>query len=181
MFFCYSTIYPSPTFAWSQASLVKCWICKLNNFALVGKILKESGAKVVNSKDPCELPKACKNTTEISGFHSAHKRDGLALTRFLYWLSKEAPKGKLTEITAAAKLESLRKKDKYYRGPSFPTISGSGENGAIIHYRATNTSDKKLKLNSLYFNFSPNSLFPYTAKFIDTFGPPAPPSKKYVE
>ena len=117
---------------------------------LVGTILKKAGAKVVNSKDPCELPKACKNTTEISGFHSAHKRDGLALTRFLYWLSKEAPKGKLTEITAAAKLESLRRKGKYYRGPSFPTISGSGENGAIIHYRATKNSDKELKLNSLY-------------------------------
>ena len=117
---------------------------------LVRTILENAGAKIVTSKDPCELPKACKNTTEINGFHSAHKRDGLALTRFLYWLSREAPKGKITEITAAAKLESLRKNGKYYKGPSFPTISGSGANGAIIHYRATKASDKKLQLNSLY-------------------------------
>ena len=68
----------------------------------------------------------------------------------MFWLSKEAPKGKITEITAAAKLESLRKNGKYYKGLSFPTISGSGANGAIIHYRATKASDKKLQLNSLY-------------------------------
>lgn len=99
--------------------------------------LEAAGLTVVSIEDPCSLPKACKNETEINGIRAAHVRDGAALTQFLAWLDQEAPSGTLTEMSAADQLERFRRRDNMLQGLSFPTISGAGGNGAIVHYRAT--------------------------------------------
>ena len=100
--------------------------------------------------DPCQLPKARKNKTELAGTRAAHHRDGAALTRFLAWLAREAPSGRVGEIEAADMLESFRATDPLFRGLSFPTISGAGSNGAIVHYRASVKSEQRLRPGSLY-------------------------------
>ncbi len=96
------------------------------------------------------LPKACKNTAEIAGTRAAHRRDGAALTRFLAWLARETPKGGLTEIAASDRLEAFRREGDHFRDLSFPTISGAGSNGAIVHYRAMPESEKRLEPGNLY-------------------------------
>ena len=112
--------------------------------------LAKAGARVVHGADPCQLPKARKNAVELEGIRAAHRRDGAALTRFLAWLAREATGGRLTEMAAARRLEALRAADPLFRGLSFPTISGAGPNGAIVHYRVTEASDHRLGPGSLY-------------------------------
>ncbi len=112
--------------------------------------LQSAGAAVIDRPDPCQHPKACKNATEIAGTRAAHVRDGAALTRFLAWLAVTAPKGALSEIAAAERLDAFRAEDTLYRGPSFPTIAGSGPNGAIVHYRADAASDRRLGRGELF-------------------------------
>ncbi len=112
--------------------------------------LEAAGAKIHRAADPCLLPKACKNPVECDGTRAAHRRDGAALTRFLAWLAREAPRGGLSEIAASDRLEALRRENEYFRDLSFPTISGAGSNGAIVHYRATPESEKRLEPGSLY-------------------------------
>lgn len=112
--------------------------------------LNQSGAKVKRGTDPCELPKACKNDAEVAGTKAAHKRDGVALTRFLAWLSSEAPKGKLDEITACKKLEAFRAETGELKDVSFDTISGAGANGAIVHYRVTDGTNQPLQKGELF-------------------------------
>ena len=112
--------------------------------------LKAGGATVVNAADPCALPKACKNEVEIEGTRRAHTRDGAAVTRFLAWLSERAPKGGLTEIAAAEKLREIRFEDDLIRDLSFRTISGSGPNGAIVHYSVSKETDRELGTGELY-------------------------------
>src|SRR6185369_9757627 len=112
--------------------------------------LQESGARVLRDMDPTALPKACKNAVEIAGTQKAHRRDGVALTRFLAWLAREAPSGKLHEIEASDRLEQIRRENNLCRDLSFDTISGAGPNGAIVHYRATERSNAKLTPGSLY-------------------------------
>ena len=94
--------------------------------------------------------KAVKNHAEIAGTRAAHLRDGAAVTRFLAWLDREAPKGALSEIDAVAALESFRRDTGLLKDVSFPTISGAGPNGAIVHYRVTRESNRKLGLNELF-------------------------------
>ena len=112
--------------------------------------LESAGVEVTQIEDPCALSKACKNETEVAGIRAAHVRDGAALTNFLAWLDHEAPNGKLTEVTAAEKLEQFRRESDLYRGPSFTTISGAGANGAIIHYHATEQTDTPIVGDMLY-------------------------------
>ncbi len=112
--------------------------------------LAAAGAGIHRAADPCLLPKACKNPVEIAGTRAAHRRDGAALTRFLAWLAGEAPPGGLAEIAASDRLEALRREGEYFRDLSFPTISGAGANGAIVHYRALPESEKRLEAGSLY-------------------------------
>lgn len=112
--------------------------------------LAASGAQIHRAADPCMLPKACKNAVELDGTREAHRRDGAAVTRFLAWLAREAPKGGLREIAASDRLEAFRKEGEYFRDLSFPTISGAGSNGAIVHYRASPESEKTLEPGSLY-------------------------------
>ncbi len=114
------------------------------------EILRSNGANVIVGKDPVALPKAIKNKVEISGARAAHKRDAKAVVRFLHWLSTEGQSGEVTEIEASDRLESFRRGLDLFKDLSFPTISGAGENGAIIHYRASEAKEFKLQRNSLY-------------------------------
>ena len=112
--------------------------------------LEAAGARLHRAADPCLLPKACKNEIELDGTRAAHRRDGAALTRFLAWLAHEAPTGGLTEIAASDRLEMIRRGGEHFRDLSFPTISGAGSNGAIVHYRATPETEKRLEPGTLY-------------------------------
>ena len=97
--------------------------------------LINSKFKIVSREDPSYLLKAIKNKVEINNMINAHILDGVALTKFIYWI-KEINKNKITEVEAAKKLERFRKMNKSFLYPSFDTIAGSGKNGAIVHYRA---------------------------------------------
>ncbi|HIJ64038.1 MAG TPA: aminopeptidase P family protein [Rhodospirillaceae bacterium] len=112
--------------------------------------LTAAKAAVDRGADPCGLPKACKNDVELDGARRAHRRDGVALVRFLAWLAAHAGSGRIGEIAAADRLDRFRGDGELYRGPSFPTISGAGPNGAIVHYRANPASDRKLRPGQLY-------------------------------
>ena len=112
--------------------------------------LGKTGAQIHRAADPCMLPKACKNAVELDGTREAHRRDGAAVTRFLAWLAREASKGALMEIAASDRLEAFRKEGQYFRDLSFPTISGAGSNGAIVHYRASPETEKRLEPGTLY-------------------------------
>jgi Xaa-Pro aminopeptidase len=112
--------------------------------------LEGAGAKIVRMADPCTLPRACKNAVEIEGARRAHARDGAALTRFLHWLATDAQSGAVDEITAVQKLEEFRRATGKLTDVSFDSISGAGPNGAIVHYRVTKKTNRKLKRGSLF-------------------------------
>lgn len=104
----------------------------------------------VKGADPCILPKAIKNPAEISGARAAHIRDGAAVVRYLAWLDSAAARGTLDEISAVKKLEEFRRATNMLREISFPTISGSGPHGAIVHYRVSEASNRILKPGELF-------------------------------
>lgn len=112
--------------------------------------LAAAGAVTVRASDPCQLPKACKNDVELENCRLAHRRDGAALVRFLAWLDAEAPSGRLTEIDAADRLAALRAEGEHFLDLSFPTISGAGANGAIVHYRVSPATNRRLAPDMLY-------------------------------
>src|SRR5438477_7052584 len=112
--------------------------------------LTQAGGRIHRAADPCLLPKACKNPVELDGTRTAHRRDGAAVTRFLAWLAREAPKGELKEIAASDRLEAFRREGDLFRDLSFPTISGAGPNGAIVHYRAMPETERRLEPGTLY-------------------------------
>ncbi len=105
--------------------------------------LRAAGATVVAGMDPCVLPKAKKNAVERQGSRNAHQRDAVAVCRFLHWLDSAA--GRESEMSAGAKLLALRGEVELFRGESFPAITGAGEDGAIIHYRATAETDRAIR------------------------------------
>jgi Xaa-Pro aminopeptidase len=118
--------------------------------AAIFAALEGAGASVVKKRDPSVLPRAIKNPVEIAGQRAAQARDGAAMALFLHWLSIEAPKGELDELTAEAKLEEFRRAGGELRDLSFSSISGAGGNGAIVHYRASEATNRKLEPGSLY-------------------------------
>lgn len=111
--------------------------------------LTNAGAKVDLGVDPCALAKACKNPVELQGIRNAHVRDGVALARFFNWFAQTAP-GQETEWTAAQKIDGLRAEGEHYRSLSFPTISGAGENGAIVHYKVEQATARSLGSDEMY-------------------------------
>ena len=111
-------------------------------------ILKQN--KILNINDPIYFLKAIKGKKEIENIKKAHIYDGVALTKYLFWLKKNFNKKKLTEISASQKLMQFRKKNKKFKFSSFPTISSAGPNGAIIHYKATKKTNRKLKKGDIY-------------------------------
>ena len=104
---------------------------------------------ILNKEDPIYLMKSIKNKTEIKNMIKCHILDGVALTKFLYWI-KVINKKKISEYDAQNKLEKFRKMNRNYLYPSFNTIAGSGRNGAIVHYRATKKRSKKIEKNDLF-------------------------------
>src|SRR5690348_751198 len=118
--------------------------------AAIFKALDKAGAKVVPMRDPTILAKALKNPAEISGQKAAQTRDGTAIARFLHWIDEAAPKGGVDELTASDKLESLRRESPELRDLSFDSISGAGPNGAIVHYKSSEKTNRKLENGTLY-------------------------------
>jgi Xaa-Pro aminopeptidase len=109
------------------------------------------GKSAVRGVDPCIAPKAIKNATEIKGARTAHVRDGAAVVRFLAWLDRAIATGEaVDEIEAVRALEQQRAGSQALREISFDTISGSGPNGAIVHYRVTEASNRRLKAGELF-------------------------------
>jgi Xaa-Pro aminopeptidase len=113
-------------------------------------VLQEAGATVIDGKDPCILPKAIKNAVELRGIRDAHIRDGAAVARLLCWLDEETPRRQVMETEVCEKLLQLRSAHPLFLEPSFATISGSGPNGAIVHYRVSQASNRALKSGELF-------------------------------
>ena len=118
--------------------------------AAIFEALDRAEAKVVSLRDPTVLPRAIKNEAEIAGHKAAQERDGAAIARFLKWVDEEAPTGTLDELAASDRLEALRRENEEFRDLSFDTISGAGPNGAIVHYRSSGKTNRKLEQRSLY-------------------------------
>jgi Xaa-Pro aminopeptidase len=118
--------------------------------AWIARRLRAAGAVPVPGEDPCRLPRACKNPVEQAGARAAHLRDAVAMTRFLAWFAEAAPGGGETEMSAAARLLALRAEGEAFAAESFPAISGAGEHGAIVHYRATPATDRPIRPGELY-------------------------------
>ena len=116
---------------------------------LYENIIKKDN-KILNYQDPVYLFKSIKGKQEIENVKRAHIHDGAALTKYLFWLKKNFSKKNITEISASKKLLKFRKKSKKFKFSSFPTISGSGPNGAIIHYKATKKTNRILKAGDIY-------------------------------
>jgi Xaa-Pro aminopeptidase len=118
--------------------------------AFVAQRLEAAGAEMIRDADPCQLPKARKNPVELDGTRSAHRRDGVALVRFLAWLDRASSAGVIGELAAVDALAAFRREGELFRDFSFDTISGAGPNGAIVHYRVTAESDRRLTPGELY-------------------------------
>jgi Xaa-Pro aminopeptidase len=114
------------------------------------KLVEGAGGKVLRAADPITAIKAIKNAAEIAGAHAAQARDGAAMARFLAWFDREAPNGKLTEIDAVEALETFRRETGVLKDVSFPSISGAGPNGAIVHYRVTRKTNRPIRTGELF-------------------------------
>ena len=118
-----------------------------------------SSNKLIDIEDPIYLLKSIKNKTEISNTKIAHLFDGIALTKFIFWLKNNYKKTKITEISAQNKLENYKKQNKDFLYPSFSTISGFAANGAIVHYRSSHKTNKTIKGNNLFLLDSGSQYF----------------------
>ncbi len=112
--------------------------------------LEQAGAEIVEARDPAVLPKAIKNPVEQQGHRDAQARDGAAVSRFLRWLEQNGPSGTVTEMSAADALQDFRQQSGDLRDLSFDTISGAGPNGAIMHYRVSEETNRTLEPGSVY-------------------------------
>ena len=110
----------------------------------LSRLIDAAGGTAMRGNDPVALLKAMKNPTEIEGARKAHRRDAVALARFLAWVDREAPLGGLTEIDVVEALETFRRDTGALKDVSFPTIAGTGPNGAIVHYRVTRKTNRRI-------------------------------------
>lgn len=118
------------------------------NYAIVNNL--DSSNRIIDRMNPTAAAKAVKNPTEIDNERLAHIKDGVAVTKFMYWLKKNVGKVPMTEISAADYLQSLRKQQEGYLEDSFSTISAYGENAAMCHYSATPESNRAIEPKGLY-------------------------------
>ena len=132
----------------THGNRVLCDPAKTNSWIFTTLI--QSGADLFHKDDPCVLPKACKNSVEIAGAYAAHQRDGVAMCQFLAWLAGAGSKGQVTELEAVDYLDACRRKQAMWEDCSFPTISGAGSNGAIVHYHSTRETNRRLEPGTLY-------------------------------
>lgn len=116
----------------------------------LANLIDAAGGTVSKGADPIALLKARKNAAEIAGMRAAHLRDGVALVRFLAWFDAHAAEGRLTEIDAVEALETFRRASGNLSDISFPTIAGAGENGAIVHYRVSRSTNRPIKPGELF-------------------------------
>ena len=126
-----------------------CFIIDDKTCSIYFEDIIKSKFKIVKKEDPSYLLKAVKNKTEIKNMINTHILDGVALTKFIYWI-KNINKKQINEVQAQKKLESFRKLNKNYLYPSFDTIAGSGKNGAIVHYHAKKESCKIIKKKDIF-------------------------------
>ena len=147
--------------------------------AAIFTVLETAGAEVVRATDPVVLPKAIKNVAEQAGHRAAQARDGAAMARFLHWLSVEGPQGGVDEIAAAERLHAFRRDTGDLRDLSFDTISGAGPNGAIVHYRVSEETNRRLEPGSVYLVDSGGQYPDGTTDITRTvwIGPGAPPAE----
>tara|TARA_B100000686_G_scaffold116998_1_gene124221 strand:- start:454 stop:2154 length:1701 start_codon:yes stop_codon:yes gene_type:complete len=117
--------------------------------SIINENIIKSKFLIINKNDPCYKLKSIKNFSEIKHMINAHIEDGLALTKFIFWM-KNINKKKITEIDSQKKLEKFRKLNKNYLFPSFNTIAGAGSNAALPHYQATKKSNKIIKKNDIF-------------------------------
>ena len=125
------------------------FIIDRNSCSVLNEKIIRSKFKILNKNDPCYQLKAIKNSSEIKNMVNAHIKDGLALTKFIFWI-KNLKNKKITEIDAQNKLEKFRKQNKSYLFPSFNTIAGTGANGAIVHYKSSRNTNKIINKNDLF-------------------------------
>jgi Xaa-Pro aminopeptidase len=118
--------------------------------AAIFDALEAGGARILEARDPTVLPRAIKNPVEIAGTTAAHVRDGAALTRFLAWFDREAPKGGLDELSAAERLRQFRAETNSLEDLSFDTISAAGPNAALPHYRVSEETNLPITRDSIY-------------------------------
>jgi len=118
--------------------------------AAIFEALEKAGATIVSLRDPTVLPRAIKNEAELAGHRTAQGRDAVAMTRFLKWVEEQAPSGELDELTASDRLEAFRREYPELKDLSFDSISGAGPNGAIVHYKSSEKTNRKLESGSLY-------------------------------
>jgi Xaa-Pro aminopeptidase len=116
----------------------------------IARLIADNGGAVMRGGDPIVPMKAVKNATEIEGARASQLRDGIAVTRFLAWFDRAVIRGELTEIEAVEALESFRRETGSLKDISFPTIAGAGPNGAIVHYRVTRGSNRRIAMNDLF-------------------------------
>lgn len=146
--------------------------------AAIFTALQGAGAEAIRLTDPVVLPKAVKNAAEQAGHRAAQARDGAAMARFLRWLSVKAPEGGVDEMSAAERLHQFRRDTGDLRDLSFDTISGAGPNGAIVHYRVSEETNRKLEPNSVYLVDSGGQYPDGTTDITRTvwIGPDTPPA-----
>ena len=112
--------------------------------------LETAGAEIIRRPDPCQKPKAIKNDVELDGARAAHRRDGVALVKFLEWLDENSSGGEVDELHAVETLRGFRQENDLFRDLSFDTIAGSGPNGAVVHYRVDRASNRRLTDGELF-------------------------------
>jgi len=127
----------------------KIWIDPIATPFIIAHTIINKKNNMYSNNCPIEMEKSIKNSTEIKGSIKAHEKDGIALCNFLYWL-QSTKSNKLNEISAANKIDNLRKKQKNFLCTSFETISGFASNGAIVHYRVSERTNKSFTKNNLY-------------------------------
>jgi len=142
---------------------------------IVRATLAGAGVQVAEGADPCLLPKAQKNATEIAGTKAAHLRDGAAMVSFLAWLDRTAPQGGLTEIDVVRELEGFRRATNALRDISFETISGAGPHGAIVHYRVSEATNRAVNPGELLLIDSGGQYLDGTTDITRTVTVGAPP------
>ena len=140
------TVYPPPLEKLSGKSVL-CDEAQMP--VLLLGALEKAGVYIVRGEDPCTLPKACKNPTQVEAIRRAHLRDGKAVAKLLAWINNHSDIETISEMEVAAKLLTFRAEDETFVEPSFPTIAGAGEHGAIVHYRADEASNRRLKKGEL--------------------------------
>ena len=127
------------------------YICDPNQISFnTKKLIRNNNNKIIYKDNYIEYLKSIKNTHEINGMKNAHIRDGATLTKFIYWIKNNISKKNISELDAIKYLDNLRSKNKNFFSLSFPTIAGTGPNGAIVHYHATNKTNRTINNKDLF-------------------------------